>query len=659
MANEIGSTLVNSLTNSTFDIGNMSKVLAEADVATKRATLERNTEKVNTELGGLKYLETNLNAFQTYVTDLTSPDLFRQKTAESSNDSIVSASATSEAASGSYQIEAKKLAQTNTIVFAQTFASLESPIASSGNFEFTVNGQTQSIALDANNGTLEGLQQYLNGGDYGVNAAVINDGNGYRMMLTSKTPGASGEITFSATNPVGLPNGGDASSYVVTSAAQDAVIELNGLEISSSTNTFDDVIDGVEFQLNSASIGVVNTVNVNQATETVEETIRSFVDVYNQLQTILDELGKYDASSLTEEELATGEYEFYGDLAGNTILRTVRDQIKESMSGTIDELDSGFNALFFAGLSFDREGVLNIDETTFQSALDNDLSSVASLFSKGASSDSALVSFVGASEKTETGSYAIDITQAATKAEWSFVPQAGGTFDVSVDGSTTVTLNAPTDTADLQNYALEIMNTINNNSEISSAGGKVSAYVDASNQIVLQSTRYGVNSSLSMSLANVGDPALETGLNVDGTIQTESGGILSLGAYADIEDGRKINISNFAVADDGDTSMRGLSLEVTGNPGASVSFGFAQGFASRIEETINDFFTNDTGLISQRLESLYNKNDEFDERSKEIDARYERMELKYRLQFSMLQSIMSNAEATRNQLSAQFSNNDN
>jgi len=659
MANEIGSTLVNSLTNSSFDIGNMSKVLAEADVATKRATLERNTEKVNTELSGLKYLETNLNAFQTYVTDLTDPELFRQKTAESSNDSIVSATANSEAASGSYQIEAKQLAQTNTIVFAQTFASLESPIATSGTFEFTVNGQTQSIALDANNGTLEGLEKYLNGGDYGVNAAVINDGTGYRMMLTSKTPGAAGEITFGTTNPAGVPNGGDASTYMVTSAAQDALIELNGLEISSSTNTFDNVVEGVEFQLNSASIGVMNTVNINQSIDTVEETIRSFVDVYNQLQTILDELGSYDAADLTEEELATGEYDFYGDLAGNTILRTVRDQIKDSMSGAIDELDSGFNALVFAGLSFDREGVLSIDETTFSTALQNNLDSVASLFSKGGTSDNALVSFLDASEKTESGNYTINVTQAATKAEWSITAQAGGTFDISVDGSPTVTLNAPSDTADLQSYALEIMNTINNNSEIAGAGASVSAYVDASNQIVLQSARYGANSTLSMSLANTGDPTLETGLNVDGTIQTESGGLLSLGAYADTEDGRKVNISDFAIADDGDESMRGLSFEVLGNPGVPVSFGFAQGFASRVQETIDDFFTNETGLISQRLESLYNKSDEFDERSKEIDARYEKMELKYRLQFSMLQSIMSSAEATRDQLTAQFSNSDN
>lgn len=658
MANEIGSTLVNSLTNSTFDIGNMAKVLAEAEVASPRAILERKTENVNTELSALRYLETNLNAFQTYVTDLSSPDLFREISVNSSDDSVVTATAESGAATGSYQIESKQLAQTNSLIFAQTYASSQTLISDTGTFEFTVNGQTTSIALDANVGTLEGLESYINSGDYGVSAAIVNDGTGYRFMMTSKTSGAAGEITFGTGNQAGFPNGSDPASYEVTSDAQDALMEINGLPVYSNTNTFDNVIDGVSFQLNSASPGVINTLEVNRSTDKVEETIRSFVDVYNQLGTIIDELGSYDASDLTEEELSSAEYEYYGDLAGNSVLRTVKEQIKTAMSGTIDALDSGFNALAFAGVSFDREGVLQINESTFSAALNNNLDSVASLFSKGGSSDSSVVNFVNASERTQTGNYQIDITQEATRAQWTFVAQAGGTFDITLDGLSSVTLNAPTDTSDLEAYAVELVSTINNSSEISGAGASVSAYVNASNEIVLQSDRFGSGSSLDLSIANSGDPTLATGKNVDGTITTESGGSVSLAVYADSEDGRKISISDFAVADDGDTSMRGLSFEVLSNPGATVNFSFAQGFASRLEETINGFFESDAGLISQRFESLNQKNDDYEEKSKKIDARYEMLEMKYRLQFSMLQSIMSNAEATRSQLSAQFSNND-
>ena len=86
MANEIGTTLLNSLTNSSFDIGGMSKVLAEAEVAGPKAILERSQTKVNTELDAIKYMQANLSAFTSYVTDLSSPDLFSNKSASSSDE---------------------------------------------------------------------------------------------------------------------------------------------------------------------------------------------------------------------------------------------------------------------------------------------------------------------------------------------------------------------------------------------------------------------------------------------------------------------------------------------------------------------------------------------------------------------------------------------
>ncbi|MBN2647021.1 MAG: flagellar filament capping protein FliD [Thiotrichales bacterium] len=653
MANEIGTTLVNSLTRSSFDIGNMAKVLAEADVASQKAILAKRTEKVETEFSALKYLQTNLTAFQTYVSDLTSPALFRELSVSSSNESVVSAKAQSGAAAGVYQIESKQLAQTHSLVFAQTYASPQSTLASSGVFEFTVNGQTTSINLDASTGTLEGLSQYLNNGNFGVSAAVVNDGSGYRLMMNSKTSGAAGEITFGAANAAGFPNSNPAS-YTVTAVAQDAVLSLNGLDISNSTNRFSNVIEGVEFQLNSASLGAINTLTINPDSAKVEETIRSFVDVYNQLGTILSELGRYDASQLTQAEQESEEFAFYGDLAGSSLLRSVKDQIKTAMSGAIEGLGSGENALGFIGLNFDREGVLQIDEATFTNALQNNLAGIGNLLAKSGVSDNPAVRFLDATDRTETGNYTLQISQEATRAEWSFASQAGGTFDIAVDGSNMVTLNLPTDDSDPQAYLLSLVNTINNNSEIAATGATVSGYVNAANEIVLQSNRYGSESSLNLSLANTGDPLLQTGKNVDGTLQTASGGVLSLGVYADAEDGRKITISDFAVADNGDTQMRGLSFAVNGNPGANVNLNFAQGFASRLQETIDNFFTAETGLISQRLDSLTQKSDSYEEKSKQIDARYERLEMKYRLQFSVLQSIMSNAEATQNQLSALF-----
>ncbi len=160
MANEVGSTLLNSLTNSTFDIGNMAKTLAEADVARPKQFIETKQESANTELEALRYLETNLNAFNTYVTDLASPDFFDKKNTSSSDESVVTISATDSAALSSYQIESRQLAQSHTLVANKTYLSPSDTI-SSGTLQIEVSGQTHNITVDASNNTLEGLKKSL------------------------------------------------------------------------------------------------------------------------------------------------------------------------------------------------------------------------------------------------------------------------------------------------------------------------------------------------------------------------------------------------------------------------------------------------------------------------------------------------------------------
>lgn len=666
MANEIGNTLLNSITNSTFDVGNMSKVLAEAEVAGPRAILDKNTQKVTTELDALKYLQTNLNAFNTYVADLSSPDVFQMLNATSSNDNIVSVTAESGAALGSYQIESRKMAQAHTLVFDNLFTSTADTI-STGTLSFNVGGQVNQIAIGTTNNTLDALQKYINNGDFGVSASVLNTGSGYQLMLTSDKSGASGEITFGAGNPA------EFSAYTTTAGAQDAEMVLNGLTLTSNTNTFDKVIEGVTFQLKSAAVGTVNSVSIASSTEKADEAIRSFVDVYNQLDTIIDELGSYKSSDLTEEQLQSDEYMYFGDLAGSSLLRQVRDQVKSAMSGAIDELNGGVNSLAQIGISFDREGRLNIDETVYTAALENNLQAVSSLFSKGGTAEDNFINFLSATDKTQAGAYEIFIDQLASRAQWTMaapdsdgldgdVDIAGnGGFTISVDGSSEVSLSIADGEYTMTEFAKKLADTINNSTEIAAAGASVTVSADGGN-FVIYSNRYGTGSSLNLTgFANIGDSALTTGKNVDGTIRTDQGD-LNLGAYADSKDGRKINISDYAVINGEAADVRGLSFEVTGGLADGSSRGdltYAKGFASRLQETINNFFEKDNGLISQKIEGLNTKLDSYDEKSKTIDARYERLLMKYQLQFSALQSLLSSSQQTRDYLTATFNNNNN
>ncbi|WP_319381556.1 flagellar filament capping protein FliD [Thiomicrorhabdus sp.] len=776
MANEIGTTLLNSLTSSTFDIGNMAKVLAEAEVAGPKAILANNQEKVTTELDALKYLKTNLTAFNTYVSTLSSPDLFSERAANSSNSDIVSVTASSDASLASFQVESKQLAQAHTQVANKVYSSASDTV-SSGTLQLSVGGQTHNITVDSSNNTLEGLQKVINGGDYGVTASIINNGSGYQMMFTSKQTGLAGEVSVSGLSDF------DSQGLTTTASAQDAVMVLNGLTVTSSSNTFDDVIEGVSFRLNSASPGAPQTVSIDQDSENVMESIKSFVDVYNQLDTILDELGSYNSGDLTEAELESDEYLYYGDLAGSSLLRSVRSQITESMSGAIAELNGNYNSLATIGLTLTRDGALELDEDTLNAVMDSNMEAVSSLFSKGGVSDDPLVNVLSGNERTQTGSYDLNITQLAERAtvdggavtttgdqkvagsgltdvaaaleissgasfdltlgagpattvdlsalagsyatkdavataiqsqidanglnatilydssqgrfeisansgegtltldnvtglnnqgfaaatysgEDMLDLSAGASFDVSVDGSTTTSLNLSAGQYTLNELASAMSGSINASTDVQASNASVSVSTDGG-VLSISSNRYGSASEVTLSnfvgLGNAGLTAdlTDIGQNVDGTITTASG-TLNIGAYADASDGRKVKISDYAVIAGNDAEVRGLEFEVLGGvTGARGTMSYAQGFASSIEETINNLFTEETGLVSQRIDSLTDKSSEYKERSSEIDARYEQLLLKYQLQFSALQSILSSSEQTRDYLTATFSNSDN
>lgn len=409
MANEIGTTLLNSLTKSTFDIGAMAKTMAEAEVAGPKAILERGQNKVSTELDAIKYMQTNLNAFTSYVTDLSSPDIFSRKSATSSDESVVSVSTTSKATMASYQIESRQLAQAHTLVANKTYSAMSDTV-SAGSLNLTVGGQSHSIAVDASNNTLEGLQQVINNGDYGVTASIINNSGSYQLMFTSQQTGSAGEVSVSGLSDF------DIEGQTTTAQAQDAVMVLNGLTVTNSTNTFDNVIDGVTFNLNSVAAGSPKTVAVNQDSGKVAETITDFVDVYNQLQTILGELGKYDKSDLTEAELESDEFAFYGNLAGSSLLRSVQTQIKSALAGSISELGGSYSTLASVGITLDRKGSLQLDEAQLNNVIQTDIEALSSLFSKGGSIADPLVNVTGGNDKTQTGSYALDITQLAERA---------------------------------------------------------------------------------------------------------------------------------------------------------------------------------------------------------------------------------------------------
>ncbi|MEA1988952.1 MAG: flagellar filament capping protein FliD, partial [Pseudomonadota bacterium] len=238
------------------------------------------------------------------------------------------------------------------------------------------------------------------------------------------------------------------------------------------------------------------------------------------------------------------------------------------------------------------------------------------------------------------------------------------TFDVSINGSVTASAAISEGKYTLSELAEKMRTSINNMSEVSESGAKVSVSTDGG-ILNITSERYGFASNVSLSnFVNLGNAGLTTdlmddGVNVEGTIST-SNGLLNLGAYANSEDGRKIKISDYAVLGSEPADVRGLEFEILGGTvGSRGDIVFSQGFASRLDETIKNLLSADSGLVSNRIDSLTSKNEDYEEKRETLDIRYERLLLKYQMQFSSLQSLLSSTQQTSDFLTATFSNNNN
>jgi flagellar hook-associated protein 2 len=681
MSNEIGSALVNRLGSGGIDAGNMAKVLAEAEVAGPRSIIDRAEKRILQENSGLSYLKANLEAFNAYTKDLATNDLFKKFSASSSNESVMGVSISGSPVPGSYNFTSEQLATSHTIVAKQKFASPNSAIQE-GVLKLNIAGQNHDIQVSASNASLAGLRDTINSGNFGISASVVNVGGEYQMMFSANNTGAANAFTITSGDPdeeppippipdeeppiPPIPGFESDDDFQITSQAQNAEITFNGLPITNATNTFDELLPGLSLQLKSAQPNVNQSITVSRDTEGAMEAVKDFVFVYNQLRDIFKDVSSYD--KLSAEDREKPENEFTGLLAGSSLVRELRSQIRESLTGAVAGLSGAYQSLADVGIAMDLKGEMSLDEDRLTTALNGDIDSVSRLFAKGGYSADPFINVLGSSDQTQAGNYDINITQLAERAsvmgdavaDPANITLTGASFDVKLDQGKSVNIKLSDGTYSMTQLS-QLMQTAINNSSAASSGARVSVGIEDGNKLTFTSERFGGNSLIELTgFTNMADAGLtadltDAGQNVDGTLTMSDGTTLNIGAYADQQDGRKVKVSDFAFAGSERAEVRGLEFEVLGGAiDARGTIDFTQGFASRLFDTINNNVTKDDGLVSQRLESLELRNERLEERREKIDLRYEKLEMKYRLQFSTLQSILSGMDQTRSFLDATY-----
>ena len=205
-------------------------------------------------------------------------------------------------------------------------------------------------------------------------------GDDAEFKIEFKADANSDSTKYNTDSSVFNVNTADSSignGWALTSG-KNAIIEVDGEEVTSSTNEFDEQISGISLVVNRVttdSDGKENPVNlsITEDTDAVTTKMQNFVTAYNTLMTTMDEL--YEHNTYTDGE---NNYDG-GELSGDSMLRSLKSQLQNMMTG-IEANSSGLD-IYSVGIEFDNDGEMSLDTTKFKENIKDNFNAVVNLFS--------------------------------------------------------------------------------------------------------------------------------------------------------------------------------------------------------------------------------------------------------------------------------------
>ena len=345
-----------------LDLNGLLDQLQEAERG-KLAPIERQLETQQTKISAYGQLQSAMSQFQTSAAALNDSALY-ESLSTNVGGSAITAAADGEAQPGAYNVTVDRLATAGTLATTSVPDATVALTAEDTSLTLTFAGQDDvDVAISANS-TLEDVRDAINAQqDSGVSASIIFDGEEYRLALSSTQTGAAASIegvTF------GTAFGSELATDVVQ-AGQNAVLNVNGVEITSPTNQVEGAIQGVTLNLQEEG---TSTVAVEQDTRAVREAITSFVDAYNDLKGTIGELG------------FNAETGVAGELTGDSAMRTVESRLRSVLSGG---MEGEFSMLSDIGITLQRDGTLAVDSDKLDDVIANNQEALSTFFAGDAS----------------------------------------------------------------------------------------------------------------------------------------------------------------------------------------------------------------------------------------------------------------------------------
>jgi flagellar hook-associated protein 2 len=345
------------------------KALVDADKAAKQNQITRQSTTNTSQISAIGSLKSVLANFQTAIKNLgsTTNQQFLGFTATAADTKVLTAVASNTAVNGSYVVKVDNLATSSKVATA-AFVGGASTSIPDGTLNITQNGVSRPVTIPPG-ATLQSVRDAINTqqGANGFSANIVTDQFGSRLVMGSSTTGAGSDITLSGIAGLEITAGQKmgttptaASAGAIGELAMDAKFSVDGLALTSKSNTVDKAVSGLTLNL-VAGGGLSTTVTVGPNNDGLKKSIQSFVDAYNQVVTSVTALTK---PSLDDDGKPTIPAALTGDPLARGILASIREPLTTTGAG--DKL----TVLSQLGITTNQKtGALDFDATKFSAAM--------------------------------------------------------------------------------------------------------------------------------------------------------------------------------------------------------------------------------------------------------------------------------------------------
>jgi flagellar hook-associated protein 2 len=359
------------ISSSSLDVNSIVTQLMELE---KRPLTVLDTKEASyqAKISAYGTVKSSLASLQSAVQTLTQPNTFKTLGITSSDLTVVSGSANTEAAPGTYNVVVDQIAKAHAVRSNGAYASTSASF-NTGTLSIKVgSGSAVNIDITGSNNSLSNIRNAINNSGAGVSATIVNDGTNQRLVLTSKTMGSTGAITVTASDS---GSGGTnaltdlaSASLVEIQPAEDAEFTVNGLSVVRNSNTISDVVQGLTLTLGKEGN---STVTVAKNATPAVNAVTAFVTAYNAVVAQNSALTAYDAGN-----------EAASILTGDATVRSIQSKLAGLVNSSVSGVSGDISRLSQVGVSLQKDGTLKLDTSKLTAALNDSNKDVASLFTQ-------------------------------------------------------------------------------------------------------------------------------------------------------------------------------------------------------------------------------------------------------------------------------------